>query len=162
MFVLFMFINKFFIDLIFLIIIFIFRSNLLELVALIGWEVALDWRIFKADTWVKFEVNELHQDNVKVQESGHDSVIYINGQVGWGRGCCRCGRRFGGRFSCTHVSALTLHNTGMHLSGEPLVHANGNRPMHIYKNPTTHNKNFNAFVLVFACVLIQNRSGTFL
>lgn len=77
MFILLMFINELLINLILLVVIIIFSSNFLEAITLIGRDIVFLWRIFEADTWVKFKVHKLHQDDVEIQKCCHNSVIDI-------------------------------------------------------------------------------------
>ena len=83
MFVLFVLINKLFVNLILFIIIVIFSSNLFEVVSLVIRHVRFSWRVLEANTGVQLKIDELHQDNIKVQESRHNPVININWQIGW-------------------------------------------------------------------------------
>lgn len=77
MFILLMFVNKFLINLILLVIIIIFSSNFLEVITLVSRDVTFLGRIFETNTWVKFKVNKLHQDDVEIQKCCHNSIIDI-------------------------------------------------------------------------------------
>lgn len=83
MFILLVLINKLLVKLILLIIINILSSNLLKSVALVCWCFTFDRWILQPDTWVEFKIDELHQDDVKVQKCSHNSVINIQWQVSW-------------------------------------------------------------------------------
>lgn len=77
MFILLMFVNEFLINLILLVIIIIFSSNFLEVITLVSRDVTFLGRIFETNTWVKFKVNKLHQDDVEIQKCCHNSIIDI-------------------------------------------------------------------------------------
>lgn len=77
MFILLMFVNELLINLILLVVVIIFSSNFLEAVTLVSRDIVFLWRIFETDTWVKFKVHKLHQDDVEIQKCCHNSVIDI-------------------------------------------------------------------------------------
>ena len=72
---------KLLIDLIPLLIVFLSLDRA-EAVTLIGGRVFLDRRVLEACVEVEFVVDELEKHDVEVQEGGHDSIIYVDGQVG--------------------------------------------------------------------------------
>lgn len=83
MLILFMLINKLLINLILFIVIIILSSNLFEVISLVSRHIRFSGWVLKPNTRIQFEVNKLHQDNIKVQESCHNPVIDINWQIGW-------------------------------------------------------------------------------
>ena len=74
-------ISKLLINLILLILLIVI-VNLFKRVSLISGLFSFNGRILQPNARVKLIINKLHQDDIKIQEGRHDTIVDVQGQVG--------------------------------------------------------------------------------